>query len=173
MEGDRSHGLRLTDLEGETREAAVPVVKEGFVGIYRWHAKRTLHSVSVVRAAMLDNDLVGVSMLERLAAEVGYIYYLSVALSHRRRGIGRALLDDALDRFRREGVQVVYAAVESENAPSLALFRSRGFRIVERKETSYREGGLGARGLRSRMWIVSGELLLGLRLARAPAAPFT
>ncbi len=161
--------VQITTLEGPERDAAIPVLKDGFVGIYRWHAKRTLRSVSVVRAAWWRAELVGVAMLERLEPEVGYVYYLSVGAAHRHQGVGAALLDDALDRFRAEGIEVVYGAVEEDNEPSIALFRSRGFRRVERKETSYRDGGLGAWGLRSRMWIVSGEVLLGLRLG--PPAP--
>jgi ribosomal protein S18 acetylase RimI-like enzyme len=158
-------GLTLTDLVGEAREHAVPVLKEGFVGIYRWHAKRTLREVSRVRAAEVGGEVLGVSLLERLTPEVGYVYYLSVSLAHRRRGVGGALLDDALAGFGRDGVEVVYGAVEEDNDASLALFRSRGFRGVERKETSYRDGGLGAWGLRSRMWLVGGEVLMGLRIA--------
>lgn len=65
---------------------------------------------------------------------------------------------------------MVYAAAEEENAASIALFLSRGFRSVERRERGYLEGGLGAWGLRSRMWIVSGEVLLGRRLAPEPPA---
>ncbi len=162
--------LRLVDLSGDDRERAIPTLKEGFVGIYRWHAKRTLRTVSTVRAALRDGELVGFAMLERLVPEVGYVYYLAVAAAHRREGIGARLLDDALDRFRREHAEVVYAAAEEENAPSIGLFSSRGFRPVERKELSYREGGLGAWGLRSRMWVVSGEVLLGLRIAPAGSA---
>lgn len=162
-------GLHLTDLLGPDREAAVPVIKEGFEGIYRWHAKRTLRSVSVVRAAWIGPELVGVAMLERLAPGVGYVYYVSVAHARRQQGVGAALLDDALAHFRADGLEVVYAAVEEDNAASLALFRSRGFRVVERRETNYQDGGLGAWGLRSKMWIVSGEVLLGLRLAPSSA----
>jgi L-amino acid N-acyltransferase YncA len=160
-----SPGFQLITLEGDEREKAVPVIKEGFIGIYRWHAKRTLRNVTRVRAAVIDDGLVGVALLDRLAPEVGYVYYISVGLASRRQGVGRALLADALDWFLSEGVQVVYAAVESENLPSIALFRSRGFRPVEKKETGYLDGGLGAWGLRSRMWLVSGEVLLGLRIA--------
>jgi ribosomal protein S18 acetylase RimI-like enzyme len=160
-----SEPVRLASLEGPERELAVPVLKEGFEGIYRWHAKRTLRSVSVVRGAWQGSELVGVAMLEHIAPEVGYVYYLSVGRSSRQKGVGSTLLDDALGRFRQERMQVVYAAVEEDNAPSLALFRSRGFREVDRQETHYTEGGLGAYGLRSKMWVVSGEVLLGLRLA--------
>jgi ribosomal protein S18 acetylase RimI-like enzyme len=163
--------VRLIDLDGADRDHAIPTLKEGFVGIYRWHAKRTLRTVSRVRAAVVAGEIVGVSLLERLVPEVGYVYYVSVKSAYRSHGIGGRLLDDALAHFRAQGAEVVYGAVEEDNGASLALFRSRGFREVERKESGYREGGLGAWGLRSRMWIVSGEVLLGLRIAPHAAPP--
>ena len=162
--------VRLVDLPPVDRERAVPVLIDSFVGIYRWHAKRTLREVQIVRGAEVHGELLGVAMLERLVPEVGYVYYIAVAAAHRKEGIGGRLLDDAISRFRREGAEVLYAAVQSDNAPSIALFLSRGLRSVERKELGYREGGLGAWGLRSRMHLVYGELLLGVRLA-PPAAP--
>lgn len=162
--------LEIRTLEGEARELAVPTLKEGFVGIYRWHAKRTLRTVGTVRAAIVAGQMAGVALLERLVPGVGYVYYLAVGNAFRRRGIGQALLDDALRRFRSDALEVVYAAVEEDNLPSQQLFRSRGFRIVERDEANWQAGGLGAQGLRTRMWIVHGELLFGLRLA-TPKGP--
>jgi ribosomal protein S18 acetylase RimI-like enzyme len=156
--------MELSDLTGDARELAVPIIKESFVGIYRWHAKRTLHRISCVRAARIGGVLVGISMLDRLTPEVSYVYYMAIGRDYRRRGIGGALLDDALAKFRTEGAQIVYAAAEEDNEHSLALLRSRGFRKVERKELGYKEGGLGAWGLRSRMMLVSGEVLMGMRL---------
>jgi len=164
---EAAEGVTIVDLPVESRELAIPVLLEGFVGVYRWHAKRTLREATTVRAAQVGGVLAGVAMLERLVPEVGYVYYVAVGAAFRRRGIGGRLLDDALERFRREGADVVYAAVDEENVASLALFRSRGFRRVERKERGYREGGLGAWGLRSRMWLVSGEVLLGIRFPKA------
>ncbi len=154
----------MIDLEGRSRERAVPVLKEGFVGIYRWHAKRTLRSVSSVRAAVENGEVRGVALLERLVPEVGYVYYLAVAERARQQGVGGLLLDDALGRFSREGVEVVYGAVEEGNVASRRLFGSRGFRLVERDELNWKDGGLGAEGLRSRMWVVRGEVLFGLRV---------
>jgi len=156
--------LRAVDLTGERRELAVPILIESFVGIYRWHAKRTLRRVSIVRGALDGDRLVGVSMLEDLAPGVGYVYYIAVSRDHRKLKVGSFLLDDALGRFRSQNAEIVYAAAEEDNAASLALFRSRGFRVVERNELGYREGGLGAWGLRSKMMVVSGEVLLGVRL---------
>jgi ribosomal protein S18 acetylase RimI-like enzyme len=161
----------LVDLVGPERERAVPVVRDGFEGIYRWHAKRTLREIERVRGAVDGAEVVGVAMLERLLPEVGYVYYVAVRSDRRRRGIAARLLDDALAWFSTGGTRIVYAAAEEENAASLALFRSRGFRIVEPGEPRYRDGGLGAWGLRSRMRVVWGEVLLGLRLRPEPPGP--
>ncbi|MGI0129266.1 MAG: GNAT family N-acetyltransferase [Thermoplasmata archaeon] len=161
---------KMVELAGSDRERAVPVVIDSFVGIYRWHARRTLREVARVRAVEVGGEVAGISMIQPLVPGVGYVYYLAVRRAFRRRGIGGALLDDALRAFQGDGTRVVYGAAEEENAGSIALFLSRGFRVVERRELGYREGGLGAWGLRSRMWIVSGEVLLGRRLAPEPAA---
>jgi L-amino acid N-acyltransferase YncA len=162
--------IALVDLHGDARERAVPVIRDGFVGIYRWHAKRTLREVPTVRAAELHGEVVGVSLLDRLVPEVGYVYYVVVLGAHRGRGLGGLLLDDALRLFRAQDVEVVYAAVQADNVASLRVCERRGFRAVERKETGWREGGLGAWGLRSRMRLVPGERLLGLRLRDPRAA---
>ncbi len=159
--GRSPDSVELIDLEGAARERAVPILIDSFVGIYRWHAKRTLRRVSTVRGAEVAGELAAVAMLERLVEGVGYVYYIAVASAHRRERLGQRLLDDALARFQRDRIRIVYAAAEEDNEPSIALFRSRGFRIVERDERSYLEGGLGAKGLRTRMMLVSGEVLLG------------
>ena len=163
-------GVELVDLAAEQRERAVPVIRDGFVGIYRWHAKRTLREVPTVRAAVRASEVLGVSLLDRLAPEVGYVYYIAVLSSARGQGLGGRLLEDALARYRAAPVEVVYAAVRPENEASWRLFLRRGFRPVERRETGWRDGGLGAWGLRSRMRLVPGETLLGLRL-RPPGRP--
>lgn len=168
--GPRAARGPIVTLTGPAREALVPILKESFTGYYRWHAKRQLREVPVVRALRRDGAWWGAAELDRLAPGVGYVYYLFVGRAHRRAGVGAALLDDALDRFRADGASLVYAVAEATNRGSLALFRSRGFRTVRANERSWQEGGLSPRGLRSRMWIVGGEVVLGRRLA-APRRP--
>ncbi len=163
--------LTIRDLAPSERDLAVPVVVDSFTGIYRWHAKRTLRTVSRVRGAFQNGELVGVAMLELLDPAVGYVYYIAVRSTHRRHGMARQLLVDSLDLFGRVGARVVFAAAEEDNTPSLRLFEELGFRVTEPKERSWREGGLGAWGFRSRMMVVSGEVLMGLRLSPEPAPP--
>jgi ribosomal protein S18 acetylase RimI-like enzyme len=163
--------VRIVELVGAAREEAVPILKESFTGYYRWHAKRILHEIELAQGGYVGAELVGVALLERLIPEVGYVSYVFVGNQHRRRGVGAALLDDALAMFRREGVIVVYAVATADNRASVRLFRSRGFRPVERRETGWREGGLGAWGLRSRMRIIQGEVLLGLRFGTSRTVP--
>ena len=160
---------RAQTLPMQGRHDALPTLKEAFVGYYRWHAKRTLREVERVRVVRLAKKIVAVSMAERLGPQVGYVSYLAVARPQRNQGLGGLLLDDALRWFRTRKVHVVFAAAQSTNRISLALLRSRGFRATRRRERSWKEGGLGAWGLRSRMHIVRGELLLALRLARGKA----
>lgn len=163
-------GLTIGDLPRDRRDEAIPILKESFEGIYRWHAKRTLRRVESARAAWIGAALAGVGLLERFDAEVAYVYYLFVGRAFRGRGIGGRLLDDAVGRFRADGASVVFAASEVENAPSRGLFHSRGFRDVARDEPAVRDGWLGAHGYRTRMMVVAGEVLMGLRL-RPPGGP--
>lgn len=166
----RSAGT-IEELAGPDRDQVVPILKESFTGYYRWHAKRQLREVPVVRALRVGGEWWGAAELDRLAPGVAYVYYVFTARAHRRQGVGSALLDDALQRFRQEGASIVYAVVGARNRASLGLFRSRGFRSVGADEPNWREGGLGAWGLRARMRIIAGERLLGRRLSegRAPS----
>lgn len=164
---------RIVPLVGADRDQVVPILKESFTGYYRWHAKRQLREVPRVRALRVGTEWAGAVELDRLAPAVGYVYYLFTGRAHRRQGVGGALLDDALRTFRRDGAAIVYAVVGATNRASLGLFRSRGFRPVRADEPNWRDGGLGAWGLRSRMHIIAGERLLARRLTDGAGARVT
>lgn len=55
-----------------------------------------------------------------------------VAESERGRGIGRALMQELIERAEREGIWTIEAAMFPENEASLELHRSLGFRVRER-----------------------------------------
>ena len=66
---------------------------------------------------------------------------LMVARSHRRRGIGRALLEQAVDWARASGVSKLELHVFPHNEPALALYESFGFEREGFRRRHYRRSG--------------------------------
>jgi ribosomal protein S18 acetylase RimI-like enzyme len=56
---------------------------------------------------------------------------VAVAPSHRRQGIGRALLDAAHSRLRAAEMRSVWLTSTNDNLGALALYEALGYRIVE------------------------------------------
>ena len=57
----------------------------------------------------------------------GYLHHLAVATSHRRRGIGRELVERCMDGLRREGIAKCHLMVYHHNAAGQAFWRSIGW----------------------------------------------
>ena len=70
-------------------------------------------------------------------AEVG----LMVAADQRRRGIGSALMDEALKWARSAGITKVELEVFPHNAPAISLYRKLGFEEEGRRRNRYLIGG--------------------------------
>lgn len=138
------------------------VLESSFTGIYLRHALRTISEVETVRAAFLDGEPVGLSMLKMLEAKAGYVYYIAVSGPHQRKGIGSVLLRDAIELLTSEGAVEVYASVGEHNAESNALFKGHGFRRTSYGEVSRKYGMLKAVGMYRAMFVVPGEVLLVL-----------
>jgi ribosomal protein S18 acetylase RimI-like enzyme len=138
----------------------LPILDRSFEGWYLWHSKRTLRRVSLVRKAAVEGRAVGLSMLKEVGEGVGYVFYLAVLPDFRRRRIGGSLLDDALSLFASQGESCVYATVEEDNEPSLALFRSRGFVEVGFDDLARLHGRLRAVYMLHGMTAVTGEVVL-------------
>lgn len=66
---------------------------------------------------------------------------LMVAASHRRRGIGRALLQRAVDWARGNAVEKLELHVFPDNEPALALYESFGFTREGYRRNHYRRDG--------------------------------
>lgn len=65
---------------------------------------------------------------------------LMVAASHRRRGIGRALLDQSVTWARDVGVRKLELHVFPHNEPAIALYEDFGFRREGLRRQHYRRG---------------------------------
>ena len=66
---------------------------------------------------------------------------LMVAKGHRRQGIGRALLERAVDWARRAGVSKLELHVFPHNEPAIQLYEAFGFRREGYRERHYRRDG--------------------------------
>jgi ribosomal protein S18 acetylase RimI-like enzyme len=67
----------------------------------------------------------------------GEIVTLDVAPEHRRRGLGRRLMEEALRAIRKRGHRRAALDVDRDNAAAIALYRALGFAV----EREFREGG--------------------------------
>jgi len=70
-------------------------------------------------------------------ADEGEIANLAVSPNAWGEGIGRALLDSALEEGRRRDVSAVYLEVRDSNDRARRLYRSRGFEEVGRRRNYY------------------------------------
>lgn len=77
-------------------------------------------------------------LIARVAADEGEILNLVVRERFRRNGIGRRLVDAALDVARRAGAMAVFLEVAATNAAGRALYESVGFRKVGNRADYYR-----------------------------------
>ncbi|MGQ7793076.1 GNAT family N-acetyltransferase [Faunimonas sp. B44] len=78
--------------------------------------------------------------LYRVAADEGEVISIGVVAECRRRGIGRALIEQMLRNLYREHVASVTLEVEEENRPAIALYRAFEFEPVGERPGYYVQG---------------------------------
>ena len=107
----------------------------------QWDAARLPHSRLVAR----EDGVVGWAALSPFSKRVCYggvaevgIY---VAARARGRGVGRALLEALIESAEAHGIWTLQGATIADNAPSLALQASCGFRVVGRRERIAKRDG--------------------------------
>ncbi len=57
----------------------------------------------------------------------GYIHHLAVSQSHRRQGLGRALVERCLSALRRDGIDKCHIFVFADNRDTIAFWKSIGW----------------------------------------------
>ena len=152
--------IAIKEVATGERARLVKILEESFDGWYLMHSRRTLMDAEVVRTAVSSGADIGLVMLDLLSTSIGYVFYIAVAKAHRRRGVARMLLDDALRYFKGAGMKEVYASVEEGNLPSEKLFESEGFAKVSFGDVSRAYGSLQALNMYRKMRVVPGEILL-------------
>ena len=81
-------------------------------------------------------EILGFSALYRVDAEAE-LWNLAVAPAHRRKGIARALLQEACRRLFEAGVQKLFLEVRESNLPALELYKYLGFQQLESRKDYY------------------------------------
>jgi len=152
--------VEIVDVPYEGRQRLEQILEESFEGWYLRHSKRMLHELETVRAAESLGRPLGLVMLKTLEQGIGYVFYIAVARAQRRTGVGRLLLGDATERFRKAGVTELFASVEGENEPSEGLFASEGFVRTSFGDLSRTHGVIRALNMYRMMVVVPGEILL-------------
>ena len=85
-----------------------------------------------------EGDRIGGYVVALEAADEGEILNLAVAPAGRRQGLGRTLVDQAVETLRARGVRQIYLEVRESNASARALYAGHGFREVGRRKAYYR-----------------------------------
>ena len=158
-------GTEVVEVSLGDRSKLEPILEESFEGWYLMHARRVLHEIGTVRAAVSSGVPLGLIMVKDLEPGVGYIFYVAVLKGHRMQGIAGVLLKDALARFMAAGIAEVFASVEGDNLASERLFASQGFLRTSFVDVSRRHGALRAMNMYRMMVVVPGEVLLHKTLA--------
>jgi ribosomal-protein-alanine N-acetyltransferase len=99
----------------------------------------------VLRAFLRSSDVVGLIAetppaafgLCRRIVDEAEILTLAVAPEHRRRGLGRALVERMADWARLSGAGALFLEVARDNDAGLALYRAAGFAEVGRRRAYY------------------------------------
>jgi [ribosomal protein S18]-alanine N-acetyltransferase len=79
---------------------------------------------------------VGFSLFRSVANE-SELLLLAVSPDHRRRGVGRRLLQDFLGHARADGITRVHLEVRDGN-PAIRMYRHAGFEAIGRRRNYYR-----------------------------------
>ena len=90
-----------------------------------------------VARAEAGGPVVGFATVRRRGAALE-IAGLAVDPGHRRAGLGRALLREAVDEARERGALAVTLHVSTGNAAALALYRAEGFAVLRLQPRFYR-----------------------------------
>lgn len=73
-------------------------------------------------------------------ARKGHIVSVAVLDADRRKGVGRAMVEEALKGMKQRGCTEAYLEVRVSNEPAITLYRNMGFVVTARLESYYRDG---------------------------------
>lgn len=132
-------------LRGDRADACADLHAADFA--YSWSGEevaRLILDPSTISLGALDSITGALRgfVIVRVAADEAEVLTITVSAAWRGRGIGRALLLDAMRQASEMGVRAMFLEVDEGNAPALALYGRLGFvQVGERPGYSRRKDG--------------------------------
>ena len=141
--------LAFEEAWGEDTETLAAIHAASFPGA-AWSAadlaallrEETVFGIVARRANAFGTRSVVGFVLVRTVVDEAEILTVAVAPSHRRRGVGRALIEEAIRRLYRDRVAALFLEVDAGNVAALALYRRLRFRQVGERRGYYAHGTL-------------------------------
>ena len=127
---------------GPADESALAVLEAEAMGSGGWSREALASELGAVPGtrwvvvADLDGASIGYAVL-MTTADTADVQRVAVAEAHRRRGLGRQLLDALLSEAARRGCREVLLEVAATNRPAIALYQSAGFVEIARRPRYY------------------------------------
>ena len=124
---------QVYEVHEQSFEDAWMHTREPFEQWQHWFVKESTFDPSLWFVAEADGQLVGVSICRRRENEegLGWVRILGVLRSHRRRGIGEALLSHSFAEFARRGFERVGLGVDAESPTgAVALYERAGMHVA-------------------------------------------
>ncbi len=123
--------------------APVAALEELLFGVDAWSVASVLVELTgpgrQAVVAVSDGELVGYAVTMR-SDDVADLQRIAVLPSRQRQGVAHALLEQALDRARSDGVDRMLLEVSALNHAALAFYAREGFVEIDRRRRYYRDG---------------------------------
>ena len=135
--------MRLTPGNSRDLEAVIEIMDAAFDERFgeAWTRSQCagilpMAGVKLILARLGDGTAAGFSLFRTVGPEAELLL-LGVSPQHRRRGIGRMLLEDFVDQARENGSSRIHLEVRDGN-PAVVMYRRAGFSCVGRRRKYYR-----------------------------------
>ena len=133
----RTRGATDRDAQAITR------LEAELLGPDAWSEQQVRDELGSARGRVLvaaEGDVVVGFATTVRGGDVADLNRIAVDVAHQRRGIARALLDEALRLADDDGAARMLLEVSAENSAALAVYEQAGFTEIDRRPRYYRDG---------------------------------